>query len=119
MKKVLVVDDVEICRYTIAVRAEELGFSYKGASTIEDALELLKADRYDYLFLDYHVKKNKISDHLDDIIKLAGSECHICLMSAIEDDKAQELLVAGKAKKFIKKPVDQSDLTKVLGPSVA
>jgi DNA-binding response OmpR family regulator len=113
-KKVLVVDDVEVCRYMIAARSEELGFEYKGASNIDDAKQFIKEQSFDIIFLDYHIKQDKVVDHIKEIRDLAGSNTHICIMSAIEKETIMSELSTGLADSFIPKPADKQDLHEVL-----
>jgi|GEM_PF-5001474 len=114
MKKILVIDDVEVCRYVIAAKSDAYGFEYHGAGTVSDALDYLKGNKVDAIILDWHIKQNQITESLDQIKEAAGKNVVICLMTAIEGTKALDLLKNGDVNAYIPKPVNDSDLESFL-----
>ena len=110
MKQILVVDDVEVCRYTIAIALEDQDIAYKGASSVAEAVDFLKTNKADVIFLDWHIKKEQSTDSLDKIKQLAGPDTIICMMSAIEQDKGQELVAQHEINAFLQKPIQKDQL---------
>ncbi len=54
-QRVLVVDDVEGIRDTLTITLEREGYAVKGATSAEEALELIGATRYDLIILDVNL----------------------------------------------------------------
>lgn len=114
MKNILVVDDVEVCRYTIAIAIEDQCLSYKGASTVDEAIDYLKSNRVDAIFLDWHLKKEQSTESLNEIKKLAGENAVICMMSAIEQERGQQLVDEHQVSGFLEKPIMKEQLINFL-----
>lgn len=114
MKNILVVDDVEVCRYTVALAVDDCNLNYKGASTMEDAKEYLKNNKVDVIFLDWHLKKEQSTNSLDELRNLAGQDAIICMMSAIEQEKGEQLVANHQVQGFLAKPIHKDTIVKFL-----
>lgn len=110
MKKCLVVDDVEVTRYTARVFLEELGFEVSDAFDENSALEALKENIPDVIILDWHLKKFSGLELMADIREKFSETVKIIMISGVEgEEKASEALSAG-ADAFIRKPTTKEKL---------
>ncbi len=114
MKTILVIDDVEVCRYTIAAKSDDYGFAYKGAPNVAEALDYLKNNRVDAILVDWHLKKEQVTESLAQLKAHAGVNTVICLMTAIEKSKAQDLVNKGDVNHYLPKPVADEDFKSFL-----
>lgn len=114
MKKLLAIDDVEVCRYTIENALSEEDISVYGAADLDEALTYLSANKVDIILLDWHLKKNKSTDHLDQIRKLAGAQTPIFMMSAIEQNISQAIIKEHDLNGFLTKPIDKAQIITIL-----
>ena len=118
MKKCLIIDDVQVSRYTMDMFLEELGYTCTEAVDTESAFEALKKDRFDVVILDWHLKKEDGLAAIENI-KSTAQGAKIIVISGVEGaDKASEARKAGAAA-FVEKPTSKDKLEKALKESGA
>ena len=104
MAKCLVVDDVEVTRFTTTKILEEMGIKCETAETPDEASKKLNQGGYDVIFLDWHIGANSGIDLLKKIRSQHGQSMKVVMFSGVEGaDKAGEAADAG-ANDFITKP---------------
>lgn len=112
-KKCLVIDDVEVTRYTCRLFLEEMEFKVEEAQSPEDGLARAKDMRPDVVFLDWHLRKESGLDLISQMKKDAPG-AKIIVMTGVESrDKENEAIKAG-ADGFTLKPTTEESLTKKL-----
>ena len=57
--RLLIVDDEKMILKSFSLMMSEFGFFLKTASTGAEALELIRQDRFDVVFLDQHIGKER------------------------------------------------------------
>ena len=114
MKKCLIVDDVEVTRFTIEQIIAGFGLEFFAAATAEEAMDILKKNTIDVIFLDWHLRKKSGLDLLKEIKTVFGSRVRVVVFSGIEGpDKLVEAKQAG-ADIFLEKPTTRQKLEKCL-----
>lgn len=105
MSSVLIVDDQEDLRYSLAKVVEKEGYSVTTAATGHDAVEILKSTIIDLVFLDIGLPDINGLELLPEIQKTAN-DIEIVILTGINDAKtAVDALRAG-AQDYIVKPFD-------------
>lgn len=114
MKKCLVIDDVEVTRFTSEQIITSLGLGVVVASNEQEAMEVLNKDNIDYVFLDWHLRKESGLDVLKKIKSLYGARIKVAIFSAVEAmDKKDEAMQAG-ADAFLEKPTTKEKVQSCL-----
>jgi CheY-like chemotaxis protein len=114
MKKCLVVDDVEVTRFTTRNIAGELGVEMTMAESVEQAKEALNRTQFDVILLDWHLRKESGLDLLKHIRGELNLKVPVILFSGVEgSNKSQEAMQAG-ANAFLEKPTTKDKLQKCL-----
>jgi two-component system response regulator HydG len=104
MKKCLIVDDVEVTRFTVEEMSVLLGLEVKSAATADEAYKIIEANSIDVVLLDWHLRKASGIDVLKEIKAKHGSRIKVVMISGVEQaDKAREAREAG-ADAFLQKP---------------
>ncbi len=109
---ILVVEDMksELSRYLLFFK--DLGYQASGVSTLEDALKMVKSQRYDLVLTDIHLSSDHTrSEGLELIRTLREEHPYITLMAMSFDP---EFAVAETAKQFgawmfLRKPISSAD----------
>jgi len=110
MKKCLIVDDVEVTRFTVEEMATALGLEVKTASTAEEAYKVIEENKIDVVLLDWHLRKASGIDVLKQIKAAHGAGIKVVMISGVElAEKAEEARNAG-ADAFLQKPTNQENL---------
>lgn len=104
-KKCLVVDDVEVSRYVIGEILQEFGFSVVQAADEKQALAALKQERFDAIFMDWHLRKTQSLDFVPEIRSIpSSSNTPIILCTGVELEKSMGDLKEISVQGFLKKP---------------
>ncbi len=114
MKKCLIIDDVEVTRFTSEQIVQALGLQTAAVASIDEANEALSKDHYDCILLDWHIRKLSGLEYLK-VLK-SGPHAHIkvIVFSGVEGvEKQSEALQAG-ASAFIAKPTTKEKLMQTL-----
>lgn len=113
MKRCLIIDDVEVSRYALALFLEDLGLEAQEAESAVEAMGKLKKGRVDVIFLDWHLRRESGLDFINDL-KIASDNCPIIVISGVEgQEKAAEARAAG-AHAFIEKPATRQKIENAL-----
>jgi CheY-like chemotaxis protein len=108
MKKCLIVDDVEVTRFTTEQILVPLGVEALTVSTPEEALAKLEQVSVDAVLLDWHLRKNSGLDLISKIKELGRAK--IVVFSGVEgQEKRNEALQSG-ADAFLEKPTTKEKL---------
>lgn len=109
MKKCLVVDDVEVTRYTSEQFIAGLGLSTVAVSNSDEALQVLANSGFDVVLLDWHLRKDSGLDLISKI-KSSAPSAKVVVFSGVEgSEKKSEAMQAG-AHGFIEKPTTKAKL---------
>ncbi len=110
-KKCLVVDDVEVSRFTNRVIVEGLGFDVAEADGVASCLAAVEKARYDLVILDWHLRRESalgLIQKIKDMPGRSGTAFIVC--SGVENaDAAEEAKKAGAAA-FIAKPTTREKI---------
>ena len=107
MKTCLIVDDVEVTRFTGKIFVEELGLKSVEASNVEEALANISSA--DVILMDWHIKQESGLDLLKKL-RADGNNVPVIMFSAVEgNDKLGEAKQAG-ASGFIQKPTTKEKI---------
>ena len=110
MKKCLVVDDVEVTRFTVKQIVSDLGLDLVMAVTGDEALAALRHDQIDVVLLDWYLRKKSGLELLAQIRAEFGARLPVILFSGVESsNKRDEALRAG-ANAFLEKPTTKEKL---------
>lgn len=110
MPKCLVVDDVEVTRFTAQEYLSELGIEVAVAKDGDQALDTLRRSQVDVVLLDWHLKKASGLDLLKNIRKEFPRSLPVIVFSGVEGQaKANEAINAG-ANSFLEKPTTKEKL---------
>lgn len=109
MKKCLVVDDVEVTRYTSEQFISALGLTAVAASNSDEALQALAKSGFDVVLLDWHLRKDSGLDLISKI-KSSAPSAKVVVFSGVEGaEKRGEAMQSG-AHAFIEKPTTKAKL---------
>lgn len=106
---VLVVDDEDILRSTIALSLERHGYRVLTAENGTDALEIIKSDLVNLVISDVRMPGGDGLTLLKEVQKLNHSFPNVILMTGYSEASEKECLYLG-AKKVLYKPFDISTL---------
>src|SRR5258708_4871138 len=109
-KRILIVDDDKLVRWTITQKCTEFGYLFLEASSGEEALRLLQTDPVDAILLDVHLPDLSGIEVLDKL-KQAGETRSIIMMTPdpqLDDVKAALRLGAYD---FVSKPINFDELS--------
>lgn len=105
----LLVDDEKTILKTFSLMLQDQGFSLKTASNGEDALALVKAGRFDIVFLDQHIGRERGLDIMQTMAALDPSLYFVIITANGSAGLAVEALKRG-ASDFVMKPFFVADL---------
>jgi len=112
-KRILIVDDDKLVRWTLTQKCTEFGYFSLEASSGEEALRLLQTEQVDAILLDVHLPDLSGIEVLDKL-KIAGETRSIIMMTAdpqLDDIKAALRLGAYD---FVSKPINFDELSVTL-----
>lgn len=113
-KKCLVVDDVEVSRFSITQFLSELNIATEAVGNVHEAISKLKQMTYDAIFVDWHIGR----DSGIDLVKRIRSELSIStpvfVISGVENANAASTAIKAGAQGFIEKPTAKSKLESCL-----
>ena len=111
MKKCLIIDDVEVTRFTSEQIVQSLGLQTAAVASIDEANDALSKENYDCILLDWHIRKLSGLEYLKVLKSGPYSHIKVIVFSGVEGtDKQGEALQAG-ASAFIAKPTTKEKLT--------
>lgn len=114
MTKCLIIDDVEVTRFSTRQILEPLGIDCICAENSNEALELAITHKPNIIFLDWHIGKESGIELLGELRAKLGKNTTIIMSTGVEDEsKSQEALRAG-ADQFITKPTTSEKVNNVL-----
>jgi len=109
-KRILIVDDDKLVRWTLTQKCTEFGYFSLEASSGEEALRMLQSEQVDAILLDVHLPDLSGIEVLDKL-KQAGETRSVIMMTAdpqLDDVKAALRLGAYD---FVSKPINFDELT--------
>lgn len=113
MTKCLIVDDVEVTRFTTKEILEKLGFDSIAANDSGTALDALKSGDIDFVVLDWHLGKESGLDLLQSIRESYG-RLPVIVFSGVESENKSSEAVAAGANAFLAKPTTREKLERCL-----
>lgn len=106
-KKCLIIDDVEVSRYVISEAVQGLGFQPQEAEQEAQAMQLLRKEHFDVIFLDWHLRKQDGLALIPEIRAISGAQnTPIVVCTGVEMDKDLNDIKNSGAQGFLKKPTD-------------
>lgn len=117
-KKLLIIDDSEIMRESIAGSGEEHGWEVAGYDTLDDVQVWLEANTPNVVLLDWQLESaspQQFAELLGDK-ELLG---HTLLLSAVSDDRRKEFITSYGLAGLRLKPVDLDNFDEFVALSVA
>ncbi len=114
-KRCLIVDDVEVSRFTGRMYLEELGYAVDEASDGAGARAMWSRNTYDVVLLDWNLKKRK-SDGLLEELKTSshGAGTRVIVFSGVEEGEAIAEIKRLGADGFLSKPTTKEKLVQQL-----
>ena len=110
MATCLVIDDVEVTRYTTKELLADIGVEALTVGNFQEATDALRIEAYDVILLDWHVGKASGLDFLKELRTDMGVKTPVIVFSGVEDEsKASEAVSAG-ASSFLSKPTTKEKL---------
>lgn len=104
-KRCLIVDDVEVSRYVIGETMSELGFDVKEAGEEKEVLDMVQREKFDVIFLDWHLRKADGLSLVPEIKKshnVAGTPIVVC--TGVEMEKELQDIQNTGVQGLLKKP---------------
>src|SRR5262252_8438633 len=108
-KRILIVDDDKLVRWTLTQKCTEFGYFSLEASSGEEALRALQNEYVDAVLLDVHLPDLSGIEVLEKL-KQAGDPCTVIMMTA--DPQLEEVKAALRlgAYDFVSKPINYAEL---------
>jgi CheY-like chemotaxis protein len=115
MKKCLIVDDVEVTRFTAAQYLKDLEVETAVVENGQDALVHLARQEMDMVLLDWHLGKESGIDLLTQIRERFGAKPRVIIFSGVESSReATQQAKAAGADEFLEKPTTKEKLAACL-----
>jgi two-component system, NtrC family, response regulator HydG len=109
MKKVLIIDDDPTFLMMLKNFLEKKGFIARGGISANDALNILKKERFDIILLDFKLPDKNGIDLLKDI-KEINLEVPVLLMTSYADIKTAVTAIKMGAYDYVSKPVNIDEI---------
>lgn len=109
--RILIVDDEKMILKTFSMMLGDFGFSLKTASTAGEALESVAGSRFDIVFLDQHIGKDRGLDLMQKLAQIDPKLYYVIITANGNTDLAVEALKRG-ASDFLTKPFFVADVIK-------
>lgn len=113
-KKCLVVDDVEVSRFSLMHFLSELNVSVDVACTVKEAYSKLNEKSFDAIFVDWHIGRDSGIDFIKKIKSELSVKAPIFVISGVENAGAGPTALQAGAHAFIEKPTEKSKLESCL-----
>ncbi|MCB1911115.1 MAG: response regulator [Zoogloeaceae bacterium] len=113
MKRLLVVDDMDVMRSVVSTIARECDFDVSQASNGEQALQALAAKRFDAVLSDWNMPRMN-GEELVRELRARGATMPVIMITAEADRSKLEALVAIGVQGYILKPFKPEALRKAL-----
>lgn len=107
--RILLVDDEKMILKTFSMMLDDFGFHLKTASTSGEALDRIASDRFDIVFLDQHIGKERGLDLMEKMTKVDPRLYYVVITANGNADLAVEALKRG-ASDFLTKPFFVADV---------
>jgi len=114
MKKCLVVDDVEVTRFTSEQIITSLGLHAVTVATAEEAFSAMEDETFDLILLDWHLRKASGLDILQKLKSDSGSHPRVIVFSGVEGAEKQAEAIKAGADAFLEKPTTKDKLANCL-----
>lgn len=114
MKKCLIVDDVEVTRFTSEQIVKSLGLNTVAVLNGDDALEILSNESIDIVLLDWHLRKLSGLDVLKKIRAEYGNKIKVVVFSGVEGTEKQAEAISAGADAFLAKPTTKEKISDCL-----
>lgn len=111
MPKCLVIDDVEVTRFTTDQFLSEMGFDVAAANDLDQAAESLRSGHYDVILLDWHIGKTSGIDFLKDMRGKMNIRTPVIVFSGVENQGNAGIAINAGANAFLEKPTTKEKLT--------
>lgn len=112
--KILIINDEEEIRKILSKYLTAKGYTVKSAPTGERAVDWIKEERFDVVFLDIYMPEISGIDVLDRIKKISA-ETRVIMMSGFLDEDLIRKVVKKGAYGLIRKPFKLEEIDEVLG----
>lgn len=107
--RILVVDDEKMILKTFPMMLSEFGFFLKTASSAAEALEAVRHDQFDVVFLDQHIGKDRGLELMPKLAEIDPSLYYVIITANGNTDLAVDALKRG-ASDFLTKPFFVADI---------
>ena len=109
-KVILIVDDDHDLVYLLTKQLTKLGFACRSASTVVEALEMMRLHNPDLVILDLNLPRIDGTAFLSAVKKEGTSDIPILVISGYEDGEVVQYILDNGARGFIHKPIDSEAL---------
>jgi two-component system response regulator HydG len=109
MAAILVTDDEKTCRESIQKVLEKEGHEVEGAESVDKALEILAARKFDLIVCDYRMPGKSGIDFLEELAR-RGAEVPVIMISAFADKSTERAAIAMGAAELLRKPLRRREL---------
>jgi CheY-like chemotaxis protein len=117
--KILLVDDDEVVRLTLASVLEQLGFDMTVAASVSEALKLISSETYDVLLSDLHMPGAGDGLTVVSAMRHANPKAVTLLLSAFPEMTAAAHAILLQADQILVKPMDVTALVEVIKQRLA
>ncbi len=109
MAAILIIDDEELIRISLADRVRRLNHTAWTAPTLKEGLDLIEQESFDLVFLDVNLPDGSGLDALP-IIKQNSSKPEVIIITAMGSSQGAELAIKNGAWDYITKPFIREDI---------
>jgi ActR/RegA family two-component response regulator len=117
--KVLLVNDDEVVRITLAEALEQSGFAVTCAPNLGEALKRISSEPYDALLTDLHISRARDGLTLVNAVKHANPSAVTLLLSAFPQLETAAQAILLQADEILARPTDAASLVDVITHRVA
>ena len=116
-KKVLIVDDEQVCATFMSMALEAEGFEVKTANKAGDALRIGQEMQPDYLITDWMLKDDQDGIDVAKVLTASFPSMRVIFITGMALDLVEPKAASVPGHSVIVKPVDLDEVIKLLGPS--
>lgn len=109
-KKCLIVDDVEVSRFSVTHFLSELNVVAEAAEGVQEAFSKLAEKKYDAIFVDWHIGKESGIELVKKIRSELQLKTPIFVISGVENSDVEAVAIKAGAQGFIEKPTQKDKL---------